>query len=172
MGALSTTLLLGSAVLSGAGKIVGARATAKAGRDNQRYANKVADDVIARGEEDVTRYGMDLSRVLGAQRTIIGAGQGLDVNQGSAAQLRDQTEKFGEMDKATIRLNAAREAWGIRTQAKINRREANAQALGGYLDGAGTLLGGAVNAWSRYKATRGPKLAPATYNSSYGPPAP
>ena len=165
MGALSTSLLVGSAILQGGAQLAGAAATRRAGRENARFADAAAEDAIARGEESAERYGMDLSRLLGSQRAIIAGAQGLDPNQGTAAQLREQTERFGEQDIATIRLNAAREAWGIRTQAGINQRAANAQANAMTIGAAGTLLGGGVDAWQNYASRRGPQMSPQRLNT-------
>jgi hypothetical protein len=161
MGALTTSLIIGSTVLQAGAKVAGASATRRAAAENRRFAEAAADDAIARGEEQAERYGMDLSRLLGRQRAVIAGAQGLDPNQGTAGQLRQQTEAFGEQDMATIRLNAAREAWGIRTQASINQRAANAQATAMTIGAAGTLLGGATDAWQEYSTRRGPR-APTT----------
>jgi len=118
---------------------------------------------------------MDLSRLRGAQTTSIAA-QGIDVTQGSAAQIAEQTQRFGEEDINQIRLNAAREAWGIKTQAKLNRTAGRNQAFAEGLSavssfgmdpaGGRSLVTRASDAWNNYTARR---RAP-TYNASYGPP--
>lgn len=144
-----------SGIAQGVGSILGGRAQARAGRANYRAAKREAADVIARGEEEAERYQMDLSGLLGTQRTNIAA-SGIDVNQGSAAQIKAQTERYGAEDIETIKLNATRAAWGIMSQAKIDRRLSNAQAVSGVLQGVGTLLGvaGQSKAWDSYRARR------------------
>jgi hypothetical protein len=153
--ALLETLLLvkaGSELISGSGSI---RAAAAASREGRRLYR----DAIERGEEAVDLYEMDLSRLLGAQRTILAAGQGLDVNQGSAAQLREQTERFGEEDVDTIRENAMREALGLRRQARNQAQGLRAQAVGQFAGAAGTLLTAGANQWDIYSRRRGVRRA-------------
>ena len=141
------------------------------------FATQMADDVIARGEREAEFATMDLARLRGAQTTSFGA-QNIDMTQGTAAQIAEQTQRFGEEDINQLRLNAAREAWGIRTQAQLNRtaerNEAFAQGLSGVADFAGdpagreflakagkavgrvggTLLTRAQDAWTNFTSPR------------------
>jgi hypothetical protein len=150
MGALTTALTVASV----ASKAYGAISTARAGDANQRAANRMANDVEAQGAFEAERAQRDLSRLLGAQRTILGAGQGLDVNQGTARLIREETTELGEADINQIRLNAAREAWGIRAQGRLDRRAASNQAIAQGIDAGTTLLTAGVDQWSRYNVTR------------------
>jgi hypothetical protein len=123
----------------------------------------MADDVLARGEREAEFATMDLARLQGATTTSIAA-QGIDTTTGSAAQIRAQNQEFGEQDISQIRLNAAREAWGIRTQAKLNYQAERNQAVAGAasaltqfgMDPAGgrSLITRAGSAWDSFTARR------------------
>ena len=147
MGALTTALVVASAV-QGAGQIYGAVAERKAGAANRRFADRQARDVVEAGEFEATRYEQEVSQLLGSQRAIFGASM-VDVNQGSAKSLRAQTERIGAEDAAQIRLNAARQAWGIRTQGRLDQQAANNRSIVGFAAGASTLLGAEMNAARR-----------------------
>lgn len=170
-------LALLAAVTSLGSGIAGAIGRERAAGRQRNFARDMADDVIAQGEREAEFATMDLRRLRGAQTTAIAA-QNIDTTQGSAAQIAAQTERFGQEDIEQIRMNAAREAWGIRTQANLNyRAERNAAIAGGleaFGDFAGTEAGGnllrkvgrgakrlggtlltrASDAWANYRSRR------------------
>jgi hypothetical protein len=171
-------LALFAAVTSLASGIAGAVGRERAAGRQRNFARQMADDVIAQGERQAEFATMDLRRLRGAQTAAIAA-QGIDPTSGSAAQIAAQTEKFGQQDIEQIRMNAAREAWGIRTQANLNynaeRNAAIAGGIGAVADFAGTSvarqMGGTLltrtsNAWQRFQQRR---RGPAPYGPSYGP---
>lgn len=155
-------LALLAAVTSLASGIAGAVGRERAAGRQRNFARQMADDVIAQGERQAEFATMDLRRLQGAQTTAIAA-QGIDVSQGTAAEIRAQTERFGQEDINQIRMNATREAWGIRTQANLNynaeRNAAIAGGIGAVADFAGsstgqTLLTRTGDAWSQFQARR------------------
>lgn len=171
-------LALVSAITSLASGIGGAIGRERAAGRQRDFARQMAEDVIAQGERQAEFATMDLARLRGAQTTAIAA-QGIDTTQGSAAQIAAQTQKFGEEDINQIRMNATREAWGIRTQANLNyRAERNAAIAGGIgavanfagntaaQEAGRTLLTRTSNAWQRFQQRR---RGPAPYGASYGP---
>ena len=166
MGALTTALITASAVVQGAGQIYGAVAERKAGAANRRAADRQARDVIDAGEFEATRYEQEVSQLLGSQRAVLGASM-VDVNQGSAKALRKQTERIGAEDAAQIRLNAARQAWGIRTQGRLDQQAANNRSIVGFAAGASTLLGAEMNAARRRSLVADP-AAKAKKQKMYG----
>ena len=117
---MALPLALAATVVNLGANLFGAFGRRRAADRQFEFAKQMAGDVIARGEREAEFATMDLARLRGAQTTALAA-QGIDITQGSAAQIAEQTQRFGEQDIEQIRLNAAREAWGIRTQAKLNR---------------------------------------------------
>lgn len=145
-----TAALVASSVLQGAGQIQQSRAQARAARENRRFGEMMAADVETRGQEEIQAYQRQLSQVTGQQRVGLAA-QNIDLTQGTAAQIAQQTARIGEQDVATIRRNIEREAWGIRTQANINYRAGMAQSQASAFQAAGTLLGAAGQGWEAYR---------------------
>jgi hypothetical protein len=151
LGLIAVALQAGSMVMGGIG-------SARAAGANRRFARQAANVELERGEEEAGIYRMRLNQLLGQQRTAI-AGQNIDVTQGSAAQIRADTEAIGSQDIERIRLNAQRSAWGIRTQANLNYRAGMNQAASQFMGAAGTLMGNAPDAWTRFVGGRQNRVA-------------
>lgn len=121
---------------------------------NAAVADVQAADAETRGQIDANRFRTRTRGIIGEQRTGFAAGN-IDVGFGSAVDVQADATFLGELDALTVRTNAAREAWGFRTQgtdllarAAIQRKEgANAAAVGRQQASAanwqagGTLLG-------------------------------
>lgn len=149
MAALSTLLLVGSTALSAGSAIASGRANRRYANDLVKEGDRLADDALERGEETADRYRMDLAQLLGAQRASAAA-SGVDVDFGSAAAIRSETERFGKIDMAQIRENAMREAMGLRRDARAGARQARGQATAQFAGAFGTVLAGGANAWDLY----------------------
>lgn len=130
-----------------AGGLVNAYGSIQAGNINQRMAEREADVLDYRAslaEEQGVFSAQEIRRkgqaIEGAQKSGIAA-QGVVVGDGSSGQLLDQTAKLAEQDAMTAKLNAAREAWGLRDQAKITRYKGDLAKFQSRLDAIGGLLG-------------------------------
>lgn len=101
-----------------------------------------AADAISRGQLETQRVRQKGKSILGSQRSGY-ASQGVDVSSGTAAQLADQTAQLSEQDAIRIKLDAMRQAWGLKTQATmmrweadVNLRDARSSAISGVVMGA------------------------------------
>lgn len=143
---------MGAAAIAGmgmqaAGGILGAYGSIQSGNANQRLAEREADVLEYRASlaEEQGKFGAESVRkqgkaIQGAQKTGY-ASQGVVVGDGSSGQVLEQTAKLSEQDALQIKLNAAREAWGMREQAKVTRYQGDLAKLKGRLDAIGGLLG-------------------------------
>ena len=77
---------------------------------NAGLSDRQATDAIARGDESANRLALSGRQLAGAQKAAA-AGDGVDPNSGSAAELQADTGALSAFDANTIRANAAREAW-------------------------------------------------------------
>lgn len=123
---------------------------------NASVADLQAQDAVARGAEEESKFRTQVRGAIGAQRAGFAAGN-IDVGYGSAVDVQADAAYLGELDALTIRTNAKREAWGfnvqgedLRRRAQIARKEGvylesagNAYRSGGGLAATGTILGGA-----------------------------
>lgn len=83
----------------------------------QERLNAQADDVEARGREAERQRRIQMAQEIGAQRAAF-AGSGVEVGGDTPMGVLQDTAEANERDALTIRANAAREAWGIRTQSQ------------------------------------------------------
>lgn len=112
------------------------QAEAQVQQNNAVLAGWQAEDSIARGEEAANRANMKGAQVKGTQRAAMAA-NGIDLGVGSAQNVLNDTDYLTAVDAATLRDNAAREAWGYRMQAR------------GYVDKSTAARNGAssINPW-------------------------
>lgn len=116
---------------------------------NRQIAQQNAEYEVKAGEVQAQEVGMKTRYEVGRIRAAQGA-SGLDVNKGSAADVRISQEEIGEEDQATTRANAARRAYGYEVEGMGYQAEsrldvaAGEQArTSGYIKAASSLLGGA-----------------------------
>lgn len=145
--------LSGATALSAYGTYTQGQTAAAVARNNQVMAGYAAQDAERRGEEDAMKVRRQTSQVVGAQRSRLGA-NGVDLGVGTAAELQDQANFFGQMDSDTTRFNAKRSAWQARASgdqaAALGRAEAQQASIGAFstlLSGAGQVAG----KWQTYK---------------------
>src|SRR5699024_11069327 len=84
-------------------------------RYNARIAELQAEDAQERGRDAEGRVRVQTRQTIGAQRAALAA-QGIDIGDGTAAAIQEDTAYFGELDALTVRNNAALEAFGYRVQ--------------------------------------------------------
>jgi hypothetical protein len=105
---------------------VGAYYSARAQRSTLRFeadmADRQAGQVIRAGQREEQRTRLATAQIKGRQRAAIARG-GVDLGEGTAAQVLTSTDVLGEIDADTVRANAVASAWGYRTDA-INKRAA------------------------------------------------
>ena len=90
-----------------------------------------------------------MKQTIGAQRATAGA-SGVAIDSGSILDAQTDTSKFGALDQATIRNNAAREAWGITTQSTLNADAAKQRSAAMRTQAFDTLINGAVKTYGIY----------------------
>jgi len=116
---------------------------------NASIARMQAADAIERGAEDEARFRQSLNLLIGTQ-TAATAANNIDVNYGSAVDVRADAAFLGEMDALTIRTNAAREAWGFNVAATdYGMRAEIARKEGVMLEAAGASQAGLIRSQSR-----------------------
>lgn len=83
---------------------------------NAKIAELGAQSALAQGAKEEQKSRLQTAQLKSSQRTAMAA-NGIDLGEGSAAQVLTSTDLMGEIDANTIKANAARSAWGYRTQA-------------------------------------------------------
>ena len=114
---------------------------------NAQIAELGAQSALAQGAKEEQRSRLQTTALKKSQRVALAA-NGVDLGQGSAAELLTSTDLMGDIDANTIKANAVRSAWGYRTQATNYQNQAlmNRASAGAISPGAGavaSLLGSA-----------------------------
>ena len=144
-----TTIALTSLALTAVGTGVAAYGQYQQGQYNAQVANAnasaaeaAARDAAERGDNEAAMQRLQVSRLIGRQRAAFSA-SGVDASSGSALDVLGDTAAMGELDVQTVRSNAAREVWGLRTQAAVDRFSGRVSRRMGAIGAGSTLLTGA-----------------------------
>lgn len=149
MAAIPAALAIGQGVMGAQGaKAQGAFQSAM-GQQNAAYKMQAADDALVRGGITADEQRKKTSQTIGSQRTGF-AGNGIDVNSGTAAIVQDDTAMLGELDALTLANNAAREAYGYQVGAQNDLMNAGYAQSTAKSNALGSILGGASSAASSY----------------------
>ena len=92
-------------------------------RNNAKIAEWQAADAITRGQRNEQAIRLRTAKLASTQRAGFAA-RGIDIGEGSALNILDDTKYLGEVDALTARDNAKTEAWGYTTQAQNHTNDA------------------------------------------------
>lgn len=127
--------------------------------NNATIAGWDASDALAQGAQKAQNSQLTTAQTVSTQRAAMAA-NGVDITQGSAANITASTQYQGAVDVNTINANAARSAWGY---ANTQQTDLNNAAMLGYganqinpaqvsqstlLTGAGKTAGSAYSAYT------------------------
>lgn len=90
---------------------------------NAEQAERSAQQELAKGNEQVAMATMRAGQVKGSQRASMAA-NGIDLGEGSAAEVLTSTDMMKENDINTLTSNAIRSAWGQRIEATNHKNAA------------------------------------------------
>ncbi|WP_039052158.1 virion core protein, T7 gp14 family [Bordetella avium] len=138
-----SSLALGSSVVSLGSGVVGSYYGAKAQKNHLNFQASIADidariaelgaqQELLRGQQEVGRLTLGAGQLKGQQRAALAA-SGIDLGEGSAAEVQVWTDMLKDIDASTLTANAVRSAWGHRIQGVSLQGEARmtrAQAKG------------------------------------------
>lgn len=117
-----------------------------------------ADDAIKRGDKAAAVYRKQVAGLMGSQR-VAAAAQGVQLGEGSAAEVQEDTAVRAAADAVTIRSDAWREAWGHRVQAQDFRGQAEFARIGSNFSANSALLTAGVNTLSSFTRAAGAEVS-------------
>jgi len=100
---------------------------------NAKVSELQQKDAISRGQTAESTTRSVTAQQVGAARASFGA-QGLNLDVGSPRDVVQSIATVGAVDAMTVRLNAAREAWGFGVQAEGEKAQATAIRNKGTVD--------------------------------------
>lgn len=110
---------------------------------NARVAELGAESAMMQGAEQIAQLTREAGQLKARQRVSMAA-NGIDMGEGSAAEILASTDLMKELDAQTLKANAVRTAWGYRTEAMNLRNQGRAlSSVNPFAAAGGTLLGSA-----------------------------
>lgn len=163
-GAAGTGVSAVGAVESGYAKSEAASYRSQVAANNAKLAQDDATREMQAGDVAAFNRGLKTRAQIGSQKAAQGA-SGIDVNSGSAVDVRAGTEELGMLDALTIRSDAAKrayarqvEATSYTAQSQLEQAESEQDVTAGWMSGGGTLLSGASSVggnWAKYQTLYG-----------------
>ncbi len=129
------------------------RYQAALGKRQAEMQNMMAADAYQRGAIKANQQRENLARLTAQQETLY-AKSGLELTAGSPSSVVVDTVGLGELDAQMIENDAAREAWGYKSQAQLYLARGQMAQDAGYMNAVGSVLAGAgtvVNQGADYK---------------------
>lgn len=134
---------------------------------NARINETSAQQSLLSGQREEQKSRIATANLKATQRANMAA-NGVDLGEGSAAQILTSTDLMGEIDAETIKQNAIRSAWGYRTQganqtAQATMSRAAAGAISPSSAFTSSLLGSAgsvAQSWYMYGKSGVPQTLP------------
>lgn len=128
--------------------------------NNAIVSRRNADMAAREGNAAVEAKQMENRAKIGAITAAQGA-SGVDLNYGSAVDVRSSAAQTGQLSAINIRSQAIRKAYGYQneasdfdTQSKLYTQQAKNDKTAGTMNATTTLLGGlsdSANSWQKYK---------------------
>jgi len=95
---------------------------------NASIAELGAQSTLEAGQRQIAAQTLKAGQLKGAQRAALAA-NGVDLGEGSAAEVQVSSDMLKEIDTETLRVNATRTAWGYRAQGMEAQLQSELQAL-------------------------------------------
>lgn len=155
-GVAGTAVSAYGAYEQGQANAAAAKYQAQVAANNAAIAEQNAKMATQKGEIEAEQQGLKNRAEMGAITAEQSAG-GVDVNTGSAANVKKGQDILGMTDVSQIRQNAAIENYGYRSQkmgyqaqSGLDTAEASNAATAGDIGAVGSLLGGASRVGGQY----------------------
>lgn len=158
--ALAAGLQVAGQIKQGDAASQAAAYNAQVAANNAKLATKNASIIAEEGEQQTAQAQQQTKAKVGAILANQGA-SGVDVNSGSAVDVRSSAAELGELSAINIRSNAVRQAYGQQVQAagdtgqsQLDKSESGSDAVGGFLKGGSTLLSGGADAYTKFAGSK------------------
>lgn len=144
--AVAPAFMIASAVVSAAGAMSQAHATAAADNYNAQIATQNASAAAAQGQAASEAQSRDAQRKIGSAIAAYGAA-GVEAGAGSPSDVLADSSRQSTLDNLTTQYNYKLKGLGYTNQAELDKSNASSALTSGYLSAAGAIVGGASKAY-------------------------
>lgn len=155
--AISTVATIASTVVGTIGSVMSGEAQSAAASYNAKIQQQNAKWASEAGDQQAAIESQKTRARVGEIKAAQGANN-IEVDSGSAPDVRSSASELGELSALTIRSNAAKQAYGYQAQANLDQQNAQMSEMAGMVGGLGTLIGGAGQAatnWENWSLSGG-----------------
>ena len=124
------------------------KASQQIAENNATLARADAEATNAAATREQEQQSWRTRAMMGQQRAAIAANN-LDPTLGTPADILGETALLGEVDQQTLRMNAARQAWGYEQQAQQYQTQGKLDRWGGNAAATGTVLSSLATAYGQ-----------------------
>jgi len=135
---------------------------------NAKWAEIDAWETEKFGDTQAAALQKEIDQVLGAQKVAMAA-QDIDINFGTAAQIRKESETNAFLNLVDVKNAAHAKALGLKREARMMRMGANVQQSQAEINARGAVMGGLLSAagtgitgYARYRSANAPKKSDET----------
>lgn len=140
---IQSSLTFATTLLAARGIGIAADYEARGLASQARLARLRARQTLESGEQTAAFAGIEAARLAGTQRAGF-ATQGVDVDVGTARIVQEQTKEFGRRLEDTIRINAWRDAMGLRMESASLMSQSALIRLAGHVKQFDMLAAGGI----------------------------
>ena len=140
-----------------------AKYQAAVANNNAAVAKQNAQYAIDVGNTQMQAKQQQTASMIGSERAMYGAA-GVEDNSGSAVRVQSDTARLGAIDAATIKNNAARQAYGYQVQAAGFQGQASMDQAAGNLNAFSSIIGGASSIGSKWSDYQNKGITPGIAN--------
>ena len=142
-------IMAAAAVVSTYAAVKAGQAQSDAADYNKKQAQQNALAIQQQGEQAAVAQRRDMGLKLGTLSANEGA-SGIDPSTGSPLDVLSSSIQQGTLDNLNLKYNYQMKALGYSNSAGLDSMEASNASTSGYLNAAGSLLGGAAQAGQSY----------------------
>lgn len=144
-------IMLAMAAVTTYAAVKSSQAQADTADFNQKVASQNAAAATQQGLQAQAEQRQDAERKLGAMTANFGA-SGIDPSTGTPTDVMSDATSQATLDNLNIKYNYQLKALGYQNTASLDSSAASNDTSSGYLNAAGSALGGASKAYTAYNA--------------------
>lgn len=174
-----------AAAVAAAVSAYGAVSTSEAQASEAKYQSRVADNNAIIAQQNAS-WAAQAGNAQAEQKQLqtrakVGgivaaeAASGLDVNSGTALDVRSSASELGELDAINIRSNAARTAYGYNVQSTSDQNQsqldnfaASSDITSGEIKAGSSAIGAFGSSYNSFANSKGLDTTPTTDTTGYG----
>lgn len=151
LAAAAPLLSLASGAIGAVGAVSSGIYQNQVAKNNAQVARWAADAEKQKGETEAFEADRKAAAEMGEQKAMQAA-SGLNIDSSSFSSVRDSSQKIASTNRQRIATNTSARVWGLNQEAQNMEAQGKAAQTAGFLEGAGSMLGGLSSFGSKWNS--------------------